>query len=109
MQAEPQFAQPPLQRVPFVPATAGEDALPVYVAPTREEVPPVELPELQLPDAPVIPPRPATYEPGKPKHGQNWTGELPNQVPIPVYSGAEAEQEPDLELPACPDAPPQLV
>lgn len=109
MQAESQFTPPHLQKVPFVPATAGEDPLPEYMAPNREEVAPLDLPDLTLPEHPVLPPRPPTYEPGEPKHGEDWTGERPRQLPLPKYSGGAAEEEPGLKLPACPSEPPQLV
>jgi hypothetical protein len=109
MQAEPPFPQPPQQRLPFVPATAGEDPLPEYIAPIREEVPELALPKLSLPEVPVPPPCPPAYEPGEPKYGEDWTGERPRYLPLPVYSGPAAEEEPGLDLPTCPGAPPKLV
>jgi hypothetical protein len=109
MQAEPPFTPPALQRVPMVPETAEEDPPPEYIAPTREHIPELELPALALPDAPTPPPRPPPYHPGEPKHGKDWTGERPQQFPLPVYARAALEEEPELNLPWCTAQPPLLV
>lgn len=105
MQAEPPLRPAQLKRVPFVPASANEEPPPELALPTRGEMPPPDLPELILPEAPRLPDKPADFVPGAAEFGRDWSGVHPLQEDLPVYQGAEDEPIPELDVPAA-DAPP---
>lgn len=100
---------PHLMRVPFVPSSANEDPLPELALPMRAEMPPPDLPQLALPEPPILPSKPPEYTAGEPQWGEDWGGERPLQEELPQYHGAEEEPMPDMVVPDCDPAPAALV
>jgi hypothetical protein len=105
VQPEPKLFPPSLERVPFVPKTAGEEAIPTFSPPGAPEMEPVTFSDLSLPPQPAFPAEPLALPEEQAAHGADWSGLLPAVEELPQFMVPVLEEMPDVVLPVAPGAP----